>query len=146
SAGYYGSSGSLAKWYRDGVLQGVLHLNYHLSAISDVNNWIGRSQYTSDFNSNISVSEVRLYNRVLSPQEVELSYDLGSDAGFGQAVTQPDSATIQAGQKVIIPVLANDTGSINPSTLEIVSAPAVGTATVDSSGRILYAHSGESTS
>lgn len=143
NAGYYGTAGSLAKWYRDGALQGVLHLNYHLSQMSDVNNWIGRSQYTADSNSHIAVSEVRLYNRVLSPEEVKLSDTLGSSASFGAVVTHPDSVTINPGQKVLIPVLANDTGSITPSTVQIVSAPTVGTATVDSSGsKILYVHAG----
>ncbi len=56
-----------------------------------------------------------------------------------------DSATINPGQKVRIAVLGNDLGSINPATLQIVSPPSVGTATIQPSGEILYAHSGGST-
>ena len=141
-AGTSGASGSLAKWYRDGVLQNVLNLNFHLSQLSDVNNWLGRSQYSADFNSNVSFDEVRLYNRTLSPAEIAYSLAQGTEAPFGPAVLQPDTATILPGQKVRIPVLANDTGSINSATVEIVQAPSAGTATVNSDGTILYTHDG----
>jgi glucose/arabinose dehydrogenase len=56
-----------------------------------------------------------------------------------------DSATIHSGQKVRLAVLANDTGIFNPNTLEIVSPPSTGTATVLSRGEILYSHSGAGT-
>ncbi|BCU78498.1 PQQ-dependent sugar dehydrogenase [Luteolibacter sp. LG18] len=51
-----------------------------------------------------------------------------------------DTAVVQYGQKVLIPVLANDTGYRKPAAVSIVNAPAYGTATVDASGRILYSH------
>ncbi len=53
-----------------------------------------------------------------------------------------DSATIHAGQKVRIAVLANDRGIIDQDTLEIVSPPATGSAVIQSSGEILYTHTG----
>jgi uncharacterized repeat protein (TIGR03806 family) len=145
-AGVNGAAGSVAKFYRDGVLQTVLQLNFHLNQISDVNNWIGRSQYSADRNSNVAVNEFRLYDHALTKEEIELSYERGPDASFDPPVTQADSVTMHAGQKVRIPVLNNDSGSINPATVQIVSPPAVGTATVDSAGRILYAHDGSSSS
>ncbi len=141
-AGTSGASGALAKWYRNGVLQNVLNLNFHLSQLSDVNNWIGRSQYSADFNSNVSINEVRLYNRTLSPAEIAFSLAQGTEASFGPAVLQPDTATIHSGQKVRVPVLANDTGSINAASVEIVQAPAAGTALANPDGTILYSHDG----
>jgi len=145
-AGVNGAAGSVAKFYRDGVLQTVLQLNFHLSQISDVNNWIGRSQYSGDRNSNVAVNEFRLYDHALTREEIALSYQRGPDASFDPPVTQADSVTMHSAQKVRIPVLANDTGNFNPATVQIVSPPAVGTATVDSTGRILYAHNGSSSS
>ena len=59
---------------------------------------------------------------------------------FSQPVAQPDSVTLNYGCKVRLPVLANDTGSITPSTVAIVQPPLFGTATPDSLGRILYTH------
>ncbi len=56
-----------------------------------------------------------------------------------------DSATIHSGQKVRLPVLANDTGTFDPNLLEIVSPPATGTATIVSPGEILYTHPGADT-
>ena len=146
NAGTSGTAGCLAKWYRNGVLQNLLNLNFHFTQISDVNNWIGRSQYSADNNSNVAINEFRIYNKTLSPEEIALSRSLGADASIGTPAPQPDSVTIHAGQKALINVLANDTGSVNPATVEIVTAPTVGTATVDSAGRILYTHSGTGTS
>ena len=64
-------------------------------------------------------------------------YALDSEA----PTANPDTATVMSGQSTAIPVLANDTdtdGSINPTTVTIVSAPAHGTATVGSDGTITY--------
>ena len=141
-AGSYGSSGCQAKWYRNATLQGSLDLNYHLSQMADVNNWIGRSQWAADMGSNISLNELRIYTRALSAAEVTASLAAGANAVFPPPVAVNDSATIHSGQKVLLPVLANDTGMINPNTLVIVSPPATGTATIKSSGEILYTHSG----
>jgi glucose/arabinose dehydrogenase len=145
-AGVNGSAGSVAKFYRDGVLQTVLQLDFHLGQISDVNNWIGRSQYSADRNSNVAVNEFRLYDRALTQEEIKLSYERGADASFDPPVTQADAVTMHAGQKVRIPVLSNDSGAFNSATVQIVDPPDVGTATVDSAGRILYAHDGSSSS
>ena len=54
--------------------------------------------------------------------------------------TQADAATLHAGQKVRVAVLANDSGDIDPATVVIVQPPQFGTAVPDSAGTILYAH------
>ncbi len=56
-----------------------------------------------------------------------------------------DSVTIHPGQKVNVPVLTNDTGNIDPATLQIVTQPAFGTAVISTVGKILYTRSGGGT-
>lgn len=144
-AGIYGAGGCQARWYRDAALQGSLDLNFHLNQLSDVNNWIGRSQWAADMNSNISLNELRIYNHALSAGEVTASFVAGANPRYPPPVVFDDSVDIHPNQKVLLKVLSNDTGQINPSTLVIVSAPAIGSAVVRTSGEILYSHSGTGT-
>ncbi len=141
-AGASGSSGCRARWYRDGELQGSLDLSYRVAELRDVNNWIGRSMWAADMNSNLALNELRIYGHALSEAEVLASFTAGSAAVFPPPVAQADTATLHAGQKARIAVLANDSGAINPASVEIVTAPAAGTATVDAEGKVLYAHDG----
>ncbi len=63
--------------------------------------------------------------------------------GVGTAkalTTQPDTQVMHHGAKAAIPVLWNDTGTLQTGSLEVVAAPTFGTATVGSDGRILYRH------
>lgn len=141
-AGSFGASGGQVRWYRDGVLAATADVDYRLSDLQDVNNWLGRSQWSSLSNAHVSYDEVRLYDHVMSPAEIIASRDAGPDAGFGPPVLQPDILTIHDGQKIRGDVLSNDDGVIDVSTVEIVQAPAHGTATPSADGRILYAHEG----
>jgi len=143
--GASGASGCLVKWYRNGTLGGTIDVPYRMTDISDVNNWIGRSMWATDSNANYSLDELRIYDRAISPAEVTASYAAGPDADFTAPVASNDAATIHAGQKALIDVLANDTGSPLGAALQILSPPATGTATV-SNGKILYTHPGGSTS
>lgn len=64
-------------------------------------------------------------------REVE---DLGIDQPSAIPQTQPDRATVDAGESVTIDVLVNDAaleGTLDPSSVEILQPPAKGTATVD---------------
>jgi uncharacterized repeat protein (TIGR03806 family) len=142
AAGASGSSGCQAKWYRNGELQGSIDLPYRVADMADVNNWIGRSLWAGDMNSNLALNELRIYPGVLSAGEVLASHANGASVVFPPPATTADSATIHAGQKVRIAVLANDTGAINPASVEIVTPPASGTATVDAEGQVLYGHAG----
>lgn len=51
-----------------------------LSDINDVNNWLGRSNFTPDANLDGSYDEIRIYDNVLSPETVEAHYAAGPDA------------------------------------------------------------------
>ena len=142
--GAFGASGCRVRWYRDGVLQGSMDLAFRLGDpdFNDVNIWIGRSLWSADQNSDMEINELRFYDRALSSGEVETSHEDGVNTVFPPPTTNPDTATIHNGQKVLIDVLSNDEGGRVPSTLQIVSGPAVGSASVDASGRILYSHDG----
>ena len=139
--GTAGSAGCQVRWYRNGILQGSMDLTYRMSAISDVNNWIGRSAWSADNNSNIAINELRVHRRAVTASELLASVAAGPNATFTPPVAVADSSVIHPSQKVLVDVLANDSGSPIPATLQIVSAPATGSATV-SGGKILYAHSG----
>lgn len=56
------------------------------------------------------------------------------------AAPQPDNLLMHHGGKASIPVLVNDMGTWQTSSLAIVTAPLSGMATVQPHGRILYAH------
>jgi uncharacterized linocin/CFP29 family protein len=62
--------------------------------------------------------------------------------------TAPDTATVNEGESVDIPVLTNDTiafDGLDPASVTIITAPTKGTAIVLSSGVIRYSHSGSET-
>ncbi|WP_367873990.1 LamG-like jellyroll fold domain-containing protein [Luteolibacter sp. Populi] len=141
--GASGTTGCLVKWYRNGTLGGTIDLPYRLPDLSDVNNWVGRSMWADDSNANFSLNELRLYDRAISAGEVTSSFTAGHDAVFTPPVAVNDEATIHPQQKVLVDVLANDSGGPLPATLEIASPPATGTATIRG-GKILYAHAGSS--
>lgn len=143
AAGAYGSAGCQVKWYRNGEFQGSADLAFRLTEIEDVNNWIGRSQWSGDSNAHMQINELRLYNRALSIGEVISSFTNGPNTVFPAPVAVNDAATIHPGQKVLIDVLANDANSANLNTLQIIIPPATGSATL-TNGKILYTHSGDS--
>lgn len=87
------------------------------------------------------LNELRVYDRALSAPEVVSSYQAGANAVYAPPSVAPDSAVIQPGQKVLLDVLANDGGAPIPASLQVVSLPSAGSATVVG-GRILYVHAG----
>jgi hypothetical protein len=53
---------------------------FDLSAINDVNNWLGRSQFTSDPEFAGDLLEFRIYGAALDAATIALSFELGADA------------------------------------------------------------------
>lgn len=137
-AGSSGTNGAQVRWYLNGALVQTLDLNFHLSSIEDVNNWLGRSQWSGDSQANISYNEVRLYNHAFTPAEITNSMNAGPNPTA--PVANADAMTMHSLQKARIPVLANDSGNINPATVTIVSPPSFGLAAPDANGRVLYTH------
>jgi hypothetical protein len=75
--------------YEDGVqvIAGSTIVPY--TAINDVNVWLGRSNWGGDQNVQGEFDEFRIYDRVLTPAEVQASRALGADFAFG-AITNID--------------------------------------------------------
>ncbi len=142
--GTYGSNGGRITWYRNGQVLASRSVAFHLSQLEDVNNWLGRSLYSGDSTTNAAYNELRIYDKALAADEIAMSYQRGVDASFAPPELAADEVTIHAGQKVRIPVLKNDTGGISPNSVEIVTPPSAGTATVNADGSILYTHAGGS--
>lgn len=131
-------SGGQLRWYLNGVLATSVDLPFKLQSLEDVNNWIGRSQYTADSMINASLDEIRIYDNAMSQAEVQASFNAGPNPAFSAPVAQPDSLTMHRGQKALIAVTANDTGPFAPPSVTITTPPQFGTAVPDSQGRVLY--------
>ncbi len=144
--GTFGSSGGRMIWYRNGVPVGSKDVPFHLSSLQDVNNWLGRSQVSTERVAKLNYDEVRIYNHVLTPGQVAANNSAGPDVILAPPTAQPDAATLHRGQKIRLNVLANDSGNFDPSTVSIIQPPSHGTASVDGSGRILYQHDGSHSS
>jgi hypothetical protein len=68
--------------YLDGALAGSVALTGSLSSIHDINNWLGRSQYSSDPELAGSLHELRIYGAALSAEQIALSRSAGPDPAF----------------------------------------------------------------
>lgn len=77
--GFFGSTGGRMTFYRDGNQIGWRDVSFQLKDIQDVNNWLGRSQWSSDSNSNVEYDEVRIYSSALSWYDIYGHYLAGSD-------------------------------------------------------------------
>jgi hypothetical protein len=70
--------------YLNAVEQGRVALTHSLSTIDDVNNWLGRSQFAQDTRFGGSFLEFRIYDRALTPAEVDASRAFGDSPEFLQ--------------------------------------------------------------
>jgi autotransporter-associated beta strand protein len=75
--GAFGSAGGRWQWYRDGDIVEFLDVSNHLAAIQDVNNWLGRSEWSADSLANADYTEVRISNVALNQWQVKANYLLG---------------------------------------------------------------------
>ncbi len=85
-----GESGTM-RYFRDGTLLAEGATGVSLSAIDDVNNWLGRSQFSADGNFGGRFEEMRVYDRPLSEEAVKASFAAGPDA-----VTAPPEPSLYA--------------------------------------------------
>lgn len=77
--GYFGTTGGRFTFYRDGSQIGWRDVPFRLKDINDVNNWLGRSQWSGDSNSNVEYDEVRIYSKALSRYDVHGHFLAGPD-------------------------------------------------------------------
>jgi hypothetical protein len=66
--------------YQDGALLTECTLSRPLSALSDVNNWLGRSNFERDVDLSGSYDEFRVYAAALDAQQIADSFAAGPDA------------------------------------------------------------------
>jgi Concanavalin A-like lectin/glucanases superfamily len=73
---------TLMTLYRNGAPDGSVLFADSLSLLSDVNNWLGRSQYGSDPAFAGTLQEFRIYNAALPPDVILASFTAGPTATF----------------------------------------------------------------
>jgi hypothetical protein len=79
------------KYYQNGVEVTEFDSPLLISAIDDINNWLGRSQFTGDANLQGEFDEFRIYDHALTPGEV-----LGNFRAGPNVVTGGDLAAVTA--------------------------------------------------
>ena len=72
-------TGPALRLYYDGELVNEGETEIALSDINDVNNWLGRSNWTADANFEGTFDEFRIYDYALNQDEVLGSYESGPD-------------------------------------------------------------------
>ena len=141
-------NGGVGTLYVDGVAvasNNALTLN-PASLGNTTQNYLGKSQYADPYFAG-SMDEFRLYDVALPANLVLSNYLSGPNAlPIAPPTTVNDAITLNPGAKALIPVLANDTGSVpNPATVQVVTPPVNGTALANTNGKILYTHNGGAT-
>lgn len=90
-----------------------------MSSVNDVNVWLGRSNWTGDSNLQGEYDEFRVYDRVLTADEVKGSYLAGANSAPAPAplsfAKQPTSQTVQQAGSVTFSVAAQ---GVRPYTFQ----------------------------
>ena len=74
------TGGPMVEVYLDGMLVASGSTDIELGDINDVNNWLGRSNWTNDANFEGSYDEFRIYNYALNQDEVLGNFQAGPNA------------------------------------------------------------------
>ena len=90
----YDSANAEWKWYQDGALMEAVPDTSGLASIPDVNNWLGRSQWTGDANFNGFYDEFRIYNYALTQEQIIGNFNAGPDVL--NVVPEPGSGALLA--------------------------------------------------
>ncbi len=95
--------------YENGVLVTSATSVAPFSSINDVNVWLGRSTWTGDQNLQGEFDEFRIYNRILTTNEMAFNEAIGPDNNLGQPLALRIDGTnhIQIGQRVPIKALVD---------------------------------------
>ena len=81
-AAVFDDSTNQLRLYLNAALQDSVSITGSLSAISDLSNWLGRSQFAADPGFGGNLREFRIYNVALSQAQIQRSYDLKEDPAF----------------------------------------------------------------
>ncbi|MEK7953149.1 PQQ-dependent sugar dehydrogenase [Luteolibacter soli] len=100
---------------------------------------LGRAAPTDPFDG--TIDDVQVYNEALSAEKVGFLHEHpGMPLSALPPAVASDAVIMHHSASVLLDVLANDDPAVQPSTVEILTAPTSGTAVPDSQGRILYKH------
>lgn len=77
-----GDTDNILSVYVGGDVVASAVLSLPLSAINDVNNWIGRSQFASDEGFQGSITEFRIYNAALTGPQLKAAFKMGEDTTY----------------------------------------------------------------
>jgi hypothetical protein len=73
---------ALLSLYLNGTSAGSAAFTESLSGLNDVNNWLGRSQFSPDAEFAGQLHELRIYKVALSAAQIQLSQQAGTDPAF----------------------------------------------------------------
>jgi hypothetical protein len=90
----YDAANAEWKWYQDGALMETVPDTSGLASIPDVNNWLGRSQFTPDLNFNGFYDEFRIYDYALTQEQIIGNFIAGPD--FLNVIPEPGSGALLA--------------------------------------------------
>jgi autotransporter-associated beta strand protein len=95
--GTYGTNGGRISAYRDDDDNPAasLDVNFHLRDLHDVNNWLGRSQVSTNAMAGVEYSEVRISNVALTAQQIYGNYLLGG--GNARTIFNPLLTAVHCG-------------------------------------------------
>ncbi|HSH15727.1 MAG TPA: Ig-like domain-containing protein, partial [Verrucomicrobiae bacterium] len=71
------------KAYENGQEKASMTVDDPMSDLNDVNVWLGRSNWTGDQNMQGEFDEFRVYDRVLTAEDVSNNYNVGPDNDYG---------------------------------------------------------------
>ncbi|MBL9166523.1 MAG: hypothetical protein JNN07_02140 [Verrucomicrobiales bacterium] len=80
----YSSTAQIARLYLNGELMASALATFPLNTLSDVNNWLGRSQFRDAYYAG-SFNEVRIYDGAMSSVQIAASFAAGPNATIGEA-------------------------------------------------------------
>lgn len=78
-----GNGGGQTTFYRDGVREGTRFTSFTPRSINDVNNWLGRSNFTGDGYLNGELNEFRIYDGAMNDLAAAGSFAAGPEAALG---------------------------------------------------------------
>lgn len=112
-------------YWRDGALVANLTYPMNLADLNDVNNWLGRSNFTRGDVDNVPATfdEFRLYEGAFDDAMVQASRALGPDSVASSFTTALPAAEFTASLRSTIAPPANSALCARPVALEIFAAP-----------------------
>ncbi len=91
------------RYYKNGVLMTAGTSSRPLSAIGSVNNWLGRSNWSGDNNTNGCYNELRIWGGALRQEDIAASFTAGPDAATLPPTSPPIITSYSADSRTLAP-------------------------------------------